>query len=157
MELYVLRHAIALSAAEAGVSQDAERPLSAEGKDKMKRIAAAIKNIGVEVDLVLSSPFVRARDTALMAHDGLGLKGCLQFTNALAAGQDTKLVLTELKERFKKNERIMVVGHEPDLSALIGKLTSLGRLDVEMKKAGLAKIEITETNPELKGTLEFLL
>jgi phosphohistidine phosphatase len=157
MELYVLRHAIALSAGEAGVSQDAERPLSAEGKEKMERIAGAMKDIGVEVDLVLSSPYVRARDTALMAHDGLGLKGCLEFSNALASGQDTKVVLTELKERFKKKQRIMVVGHEPDLSLLIGKLTSLGKLRVEMKKAGLAKIEITETHPELRGTLEFLL
>jgi phosphohistidine phosphatase len=157
MELYVLRHAIALSAGEAGVSQDAERPLSAEGKEKMERIAGAMKDIGVEVDLVLSSPYVRARDTALMAHDGLGLKGCLEFSNALASGQDTKVVLTELKERFKKKQRIMVVGHEPDLSLLIGKLTSLGKLRVEMKKAGLAKIEITETHPELRGTLAFLL
>jgi phosphohistidine phosphatase len=157
MELYVLRHAIALSCSEAGVSQDAERPLSAEGKEKMKCIAKAMKTMGVEVDLVLSSPFVRARDTALMAHDALGLKGCLEFTDTLASGQDTKLVLAELKDRFKKMQRIMVVGHEPDLSMLIGKVTSLGRLRVEMKKAGLAKIEITETTPELKGTLEFLL
>jgi phosphohistidine phosphatase len=81
----------------------------------------------------------------------------LEFSNALASGQDTKVVLTELKERFKKKQRIMVVGHEPDLSLLIGKLTSLGKLRVEMKKAGLAKIEITETHPELRGTLEFLL
>jgi phosphohistidine phosphatase len=157
MELYVLRHAIALTCSEAGVSQDAERPLSSEGKEKMKRIAAAMKTMGIEVDLVLSSPYVRARDTALMAHDGLGLKGCLEFSSALASGEDTKAVITELKERFKKNERIMIVGHEPDLSTLIGRLTSLGRMRVEMKKAGLAKIEINETHPELKGTLEFLL
>src|SRR4051812_8846408 len=102
MELYVLRHAIALSAAEAGVSQDAERPLSSEGREKMKRIGAAMKEIGVEPDLVLSSPYLRARETALMAHDALGLKGCLEFTPALAAGQDLNAVMTELKERFKK-------------------------------------------------------
>lgn len=157
MELYVLRHAIALSCGEAGVSQDAERPLSSEGKEKMKRIASAMKRLGIEVDLILSSPFVRARDTALMAHDGLELKNCLEFSDSLASGQDTKLVLGELKEQFKKRQRIMVVGHEPDLSTLIGKVTSLGRLHVEMKKAGLAKIEITQTSPELKGTLEYLL
>jgi phosphohistidine phosphatase len=157
MELYVLRHAIALSCAEAGVSQDAERPLSAEGKEKMKRIAAAMKRLGIEMDLILSSPFVRARDTALMAHDGIGLSNCLEFSDALASGQDTRMVLTELRERFQKKERIMVVGHEPDLSLLIGKVTSMGRLQVEMKKAGLAKIDITQTNPEIRGTLEFLL
>src|SRR6188472_1359284 len=136
MELYVLRHAIALSASEAGVSTDSERPLSTEGRDKMKRIAAALGAIGVEVDLVLSSPYVRARDTALIAHDGLGLKNRLEFADALASGQDTKHVLAELKQRFKKHERIMVVGHEPDLSLLIGKITSLGHFHVEMKKAG---------------------
>jgi phosphohistidine phosphatase len=157
MELYVLRHAIALTAAEAGVNTDAERPLSSEGREKMKRIAVAMREIGIEVGLVLSSPFVRARDTALIAHDALGLKGCLEFTASLASGADGKLILAELKERFKTKDRIMVVGHEPDLSTLIGRLTSLGRLRVEMKKAGLAKIEITETQPELKGSLEFLL
>lgn len=157
MELYVLRHAIALTAAEAGVSHDSERPLSSEGRDKMKRIAAAMNSIGIEVDLILSSPYVRARETALMAHEGLSLKDRLEFTDALASGEDSKLILAELKTRFKKTERIMVVGHEPDLSILIGKVTSLGRLRVEMKKAGLAKIEITETHPEIKGTLEFLL
>ena len=157
MELYVLRHAIALTAAEAGVSNDSERPLSSEGRDKMKRIAAAMKSIGVEVDLVLSSPYLRARETALMAHEGLGLKDQLDFTDALASGEDSKLILAELKTRLKTSARIMVVGHEPDLSLLISKVTSLGRLRVEMKKAGLAKIEITETHPEIKGTLEFLV
>ncbi len=157
MELYVLRHAIALTASEAGVNHDSERPLSSEGRDKMKRIAAAFTSIGVEVDLVLSSPYVRARDTALMAHDGLGLKNRLEFADALASGQDTKHVIAELKQRFKKHERIMVVGHEPDLSLLIGKITSLGHLHIEMKKAGLAKIDIMQMQPEIKGTLEFLL
>jgi phosphohistidine phosphatase len=157
MELYVLRHAIASSAAEAGVYQDAERPLSDEGRDKMKRIAAAIVKVGVEVDLVLSSPYLRARDTAILAHDAMPKETCLEFTNALASGQDGKHILMELKERFRKAKRIMVVGHEPDLSQLIGRVTSLGRLRLEMKKAGLAKIDITELSPELKGTLEWLI
>lgn len=157
MELYVLRHAIALSAAEAHVSRDSDRPLSSEGKEKMKRIAEAMRKFGVEVDLVLSSPYVRARDTALMAHDGLGLKDRLEFTASLASGEETSGVLVELKERFRKFERIMVVGHEPDLSMLISRVTSSGRLSVEMKKAGLAKIEIIGREPELRGKLEFLL
>jgi phosphohistidine phosphatase len=157
MELYVLRHGIALSAAEAGVYQDAERPLSDEGRDKMKRIAAAMARIGAEVDMVLSSPYLRARETATIAHDAMPKVTCLEFTNALASGQDGKHILTELKERFRKTQRIMVVGHEPDLSQLIGRITSLGRLRLEMKKAGLAKIEITELQPELKGALEWLI
>ena len=157
MELYVLRHAIALSAAEAGVSQDTERPLSEEGIEKMKKIAEAMKRIGVGPDLVLSSPFVRAKETAILAHDRMGKESRLEFTDALGSGQDGKLILTELKQRFQKTRGIMVVGHEPDLSQLIGRITSLGRLRVEMKKAGLAKIEITELQPELKGTLEWLL
>jgi len=157
MELYVLRHAIALSAAEAGVSQDAERPLSEEGVDKMKKIAAAMSRIGVEVDLVLSSPYVRAKDTAILAHERMGKQSRLEFSDALASGQDAKHILAELKQRFQKTRSIMIVGHEPDLSSLIGRITSLGRLRLEMKKAGLAKIEITELAPELKGNLEWLL
>ena len=153
----MLRHAIALSAAEAGVAQDAERPLSEEGVEKMKKIAVAMKRIGVEVDLVLSSPYVRAKDTAILAHDRLGKESSLEFTTALGSGQDPKHILAELKQRFQKTRSIMIVGHEPDLSSLIGRITSLGRLRLEMKKAGLAKIEITELAPELKGDLEWLL
>jgi phosphohistidine phosphatase len=153
----VLRHAIALTAAEAGVSQDAERPLSDEGREKMKAIAGAMKRIGVEVDLVLSSPYLRAKETAILAHDRMGKASALEFTTALGSGQDAKFLLAELKQRFQKTKRIMVVGHEPDLSNLIGRITSLGRLRLEMKKAGLAKIEITELQPELKGNLEWLL
>jgi phosphohistidine phosphatase len=157
MELYVLRHAIALSAAEAGVSQDSERPLSDEGREKMKAIADAFKKISLEVDLVLSSPYVRARETAILAHDRMGKESCLEFSTALASGQDPRHILAELKQRFKETKRIMIVGHEPDLSNLIARITSLGRLRLEMKKAGLAKIEITELQPELKGNLEWLL
>ena len=157
MELYVLRHAIALTCAEAGVREDSERPLSSEGKEKMKRIAEGFGRIGMEVDLVLSSPYVRARDTALIAHEGLGLKGRLEFAEALASGRPTKDVLEELRGRFRKWARIMVVGHEPDLSMLISRVTSGGRLHVEMKKAGLAKIAIHETAPEMRGTLEYLV
>ena len=51
----------------------------------------------------------------------------------------------------------MVVGHEPDLSRLIARVSGIGQFRIEMKKAGLAKIEITQIHPELKGTLEFLL
>src|SRR4051812_32461724 len=81
MELYVLRHGIALSAAEAGVYQDAERPLSDEGREKMKRIASAMARVGAEVDVVLSSPYLRARDTATIAHDAMPKGTCLEFTN----------------------------------------------------------------------------
>jgi phosphohistidine phosphatase len=156
MELYVLRHAIALSTFEAGVSEDSERPLSEEGRDKMKRIASAMKTLGVEVDLILSSPYVRARETAEIAH--LTLKSAkFEFSDALASGQDNKHVLAELRQRFPKFKRIMVVGHEPDLSTLITRITCVGRLRLEMKKAGLAKIEITDIQPEIKGNLDWLL
>lgn len=155
MEIYVLRHAIALSCAEAGVHQDSERPLSDEGRDKMKRIAAAFKSLNLEIDIILTSPYIRARDTAQIANDVLKTK--LEFCEALASGRDSKGVLDELKKHFRAAQRIMIVGHEPDLSLLIAKITSLGRLRLEMKKAGLAKIQITEIHPELKGDLEFLL
>lgn len=155
MELYVLRHAIALTCAEAGVRQDSDRPLSDEGRDKMKGIASAFKSLNFQIDLILTSPYIRARDTAQIANDALKTK--LEFCEALASGRDMKGVLDELKKHFRAAQRIMIVGHEPDLSQLIGKITSLGRLRLEMKKAGLAKIQITDTHPELKGDLEFLL
>src|SRR5437016_2669513 len=108
MELYVLRHAIAFTAAEAGVKQDAERPLSPDGREKMERIAAAMKKIDVEVDLILSSPFVRAKQTAAIAHDAVARGSCLEFTTALSAGQDANVILGELKQRFRSAQSIMI-------------------------------------------------
>jgi len=157
MELYVLRHAIALTAAEAGVRDDSERPLSTEGREKMNRIAAAMKHVGIEVDLILSSPFVRAKETATIAHDAVARGSCLEFTTALASGADGKLIIAELKQRFRTAELIMIVGHEPDLSSLIAQITGLGRGQVEMKKGGLAKISIHAHSRELDGALEWLV
>jgi phosphohistidine phosphatase len=157
MELFVLRHGIALTAGEAGVRDDSERPLSAEGREKMARIAAGMKRVGVEVDLVLSSPFLRAKETAVIAHDAVARGSCLEFTTALASGADGQLILAELKKRYRNARSIMVVGHEPDLSSLIAQITGLGRGQVEMKKGGLAKIAIAGYTRELAGSLEWLV
>jgi phosphohistidine phosphatase len=116
-----------------------------------------MKRVGVEVDLILSSPFLRAKDTAIIAHDAVGRGNCLEFTDALASGADGKLIIEELKKRFRTAKSIMVVGHEPDLSELIVHLAGLRDRHVEMKKAGLAKIAITPYTRELIGVLEWLV
>lgn len=142
--------------AEAGVKTDAERPLTDEGREKTRRCAEGFKALGVEVELILSSPLLRAKETATIAHDVLGTKSAIEFTPALAVTLDVEPTVKELMQRFKTKKRIMIVGHEPHHTALIARITGED-LRVELKKAGLAKIEISDATRDLRGCLRWLL
>lgn len=156
MELFIFRHGLSPSLEEAGVKSDAERPLSEEGREKTRKCAQGMKALGVEVDLILSSPFLRAKETALIAHDALGISRPVEFTPTLAVTLDVEPSVKELIQRFETAKRIMIVGHEPHHTSLIARLTG-EELRVELKKAGLAKIELSEVTRDLRGCLHWLL
>ena len=69
MNLYIIRHAIAVNEGTDGYESDSERPLTDKGRKKMREIAKGLRNLGVEFDLILSSPYVRARETAEILAD----------------------------------------------------------------------------------------
>ena len=150
MELYFLRHGIAADAGPEG-SGDAGRPLTTEGIEKMKEEARGLRRLGVRPDIVLSSPLVRARQTAEIVRHALGLES--RLVDALAPGCDVARLRDVLGE-YRSAERVMVVGHEPDFSSLIGALTGGGR--VQLKKGGLARVDL-ETVDEGTGALIWLL
>lgn len=157
MELYIFRHGISPTLQEAGVKSDAERPLSAEGREKTRKCAEGMRALGVEVELILSSPFLRAKETAVIAHDALKVKSAVDYSPTLAVALDVEPAVKELIKRFKTHKSIMVVGHEPHLTSLIGRVCGDSRLRVELKKAGLAKIEISDASRELRGCLRWVL
>ena len=64
MNIYLLRHGIAVERGTAGFNDDSQRPLTAEGRQKMQQIAKGIKIMGLSFDVVLSSPYIRAKETA---------------------------------------------------------------------------------------------
>lgn len=157
MELYIFRHGLSPTLHEAGVKSDAERPLSAEGREKTRKCAQGMRALGIEVNLILSSPFLRAKETAIIAHDELKVKSAVDYSPTLAVALDVEPAVKELIKRFKANKSIMIVGHEPHLTALIGRVCGDVKLRVELKKAGLVKIEISDASRDLRGCLHWVL
>jgi phosphohistidine phosphatase len=125
--IWLLRHG---DAAEG--SPDSERPLTDKGREQSRAAGAALKAIGVEIDACLTSPKVRAADTARIACEQLGgvepqlepkLAGGPFDAEALAAGL---------------GDDVLLVGHDPDFSAAVHSLTGA---HVRMKKGGLAGVD----------------
>ena len=123
--IWLLRHGEAEDS-----SPDAERPLTAEGERQARAAGAAMASLGVEIDACLSSPKVRAADTARLACEPLGVE--VQLEPALAGGPfDPDQLAAGLGE-------VLLVGHDPDFSMAVHRLTGA---QVRMKKGGLAGVD----------------
>ena len=156
MELYFLRHGRAEDPGSRGVSDDFSRALTKKGIEELHAEADGLERLGVQPDVVLTSPLVRARQTAEVVAKRLGVKKEPIETELLAPGCDLEKV-RKLVEHHAKRERILLVGHEPDFSAIVGELIGGGAASVEMKKAGLAMIRVDRSVRAGGGVLRWLL
>ena len=143
-QLWVLRHA---EAEPHGARSDAERRLTARGKEQARAAGVALVKLGAVFDAVLFSPKARARETAELAAGGWGeeQRELLRVHPPLAGGFDARQALEELTA-IPAEGRLLLVGHEPDLSGIVGELTG-GRVD--LKKAGLAVVRLEGVAGEL--------
>jgi phosphohistidine phosphatase len=124
--IWLLRH----GDAEDG-SPDSERPLSEKGREQARAVGAALKALGVEIDACLSSPKVRAAETARLACEPLGVEPELE--PKLAGGPfDAEALAAGL------GDEVLLVGHDPDFSMAVHSLTGA---QVRMKKGGLAGVQ----------------
>src|ERR1700674_4988065 len=140
MNLYFLRHALAADK-PAWKGPDSDRPLTKEGIRKMKRTAKGIRRLGFTVDWILTSPYRRAYDTAMIVAKELKLKKRLRLSKSLTPDGDPKPLVRHLALNFRTWESVMLVGHEPYLGQLIGILTSGTKEGaVQLNKGGLAKL-----------------
>lgn len=125
--IWLLRH----GDAEAGEGKpDAERELTDKGERQSRDAGRALKELGVELDACLSSPKVRARGTAELACESLGVE--VELDDRLAGGDFDPLELAAGRGE------VMLVGHEPDFSGAVAMATGSR---VKMKKGGLAAID----------------
>lgn len=158
MELYLLRHGLAVELGTAGFEDDAGRPLTPKGRRQLRKIAAAMQRMGLRFDLILSSPLLRAKQTAEIVAAELKLKKRLQHSNALAPGGDAESLLRQLNRLKPSPKRLLLVGHEPDLSRLVSLLTTGGlQLQMDFKKGGLCKLDAEKLKPGKCATLAWLL
>lgn len=158
MELYVLRHAIADERDPEKYPDDALRPLTAKGIRRMKRIAAGMRTLGIKPDLILSSPYTRARQTAEIAAEALRAGKVLKFSEHLEVAGDARKLVQELKSKYANAASVILVGHEPQLSDCISVLL-LGdtQLALTMKKGGLCKLAVDSLKYGRCATLEWLI
>ena len=158
MNLYVIRHAIAVEEGTPDHEQDSERPLTDKGRKKMRQIAKALRHLGVEFDLILSSPFARACETAEILADVFKTKKEIVFSDNLIPEGNPQLLIGEINEKHMVSS-LAVVGHEPYLSALIGLLTAdTAKIEITLKKGGVCYLSADDLHHhDHRATLEWLL
>lgn len=157
MELLVVRHAIAEDREVFAASgrDDALRPLTAEGTRKMKRTARGLREIVPGIDVLVSSPFTRANETAEILRREYELDG-VETARELEPETSLPDVVTWLG-RFDQGV-VAIVGHEPQLGRLVSYLVSgVERSAVEMKKGGVCLIEFDGKPSAGKGRLTWAI
>jgi phosphohistidine phosphatase len=158
IHLHLLRHAIAVERGTAGYEDDRLRPLTDEGRMKMERIATGMKALGLKFDLILTSPYVRARETAEIAAAAFRQKSHVKFEPTLQADRSPQEFLARLAGRYADRSSILAVGHEPFLSSLATMLMGLpGGAAIVMKKGGLCRLAVLRFKPRPMAELEWLL
>ena len=120
---------------------DSKRPLTREGEKQLEKISKAIKKIDLEFDLILSSPYARAKKTAEIVAEKLDLKKLLKFSDDLTPEGDMENLIGEINKFKPQPENLLLVGHEPYLSKLTAQLISEGDMEMDFKKAGLCKLK----------------
>ncbi len=155
MRLYLVRHGIAVEGLKGGITRDSERPLTDEGREEMKLVAKALCKMNIKADLVLSSPLVRARQTAEYIAEAFGLD--VKLTDALApAVNHTQLFKSVARHEGAKE--IFLVGHEPDMGMLVGNLIYAGpAFEMPFKKAGVCRIDVDSMPPSGPGVLKWYM
>ena len=152
LDLFVLRHG------EAGVKiedpeKDDARPLTRDGRQEMEVVARSLTRIGVRLELVASSPLPRAFQTAEIVARRFKKLNKLEQWEELKPQSETDALYRRLS-RQKRSSGILIVGHEPMLSSMIGEIISGNAgVNIVLKKAGLAKLEILGFRPKITGEL----
>jgi phosphohistidine phosphatase len=122
---------------------DSLRPLTREGERQMAQVTRAMKKMGLEFDLILSSPYARAKKTAEIVAEKLKLEKRLKFANELSCGGDPQQLVNQLASLKPQPENVLLTGHEPYLSGLISTLVfGDAGAPIDFKKAGLCKLKM---------------
>jgi len=150
--LYFLRHGQAADG-HAWRGHDFDRPLTDEGRERMALEADAIKHLDLGLNRIVTSPLVRAQQTAAIVADALQIRDTLVEDERLGPNFGLEQ-LANILHGHPRASALMLVGHEPSLSATIGRL--IGGAAIDFKKGSLARVDLSGTL-ELKGELMWLV
>src|SRR3954468_10908393 len=153
-EIYLIRHGLAEERGDAW-PDDTKRPLTEEGMSRMRKSVRGLARLGVAMDAVLTSPLVRARQTAEIVVAGLSSRPSLVTIKSLAPEGTVADVIADLEKHAKK-PRIALVGHEPSIGELAARLVG-SRHSIEFKKGAIAPIDLEQIPPSGPGDLRWFL
>lgn len=154
MQLYILRHGIAEDGTLGG--SDSDRALTGEGRKRLRDVLKAAQNARVSPDLIVSSPYVRAVQTAEVAAAAFSYKEALLRTDALIPSSDAQAVWEEVRIH-KSATQLLVVGHEPLLSRFVGFMLAAPAIFVDMKKGALVRIDVDQFGANPRGVLKWMI
>jgi phosphohistidine phosphatase len=156
MDLFVLRHGEAGKTIPSG-SSDSKRPLTVAGEKEIVIISKALRKMGVRLDVILTSPLKRARQTADIVAKEFKAQNKLRQVRELAP-EGNKSILYQSLTSFKEGTSLLLVGHNPYLSELVSEVvTNDSSVRLDLKKGGIVRIRIIAAAPKLKGELRWLL
>ena len=158
MDLYVLRHGVAAERDWHEYPNDDERPLTQHGITKLTQQVKGLNAGGLSVDLMISSPLLRAAQTAQIVRAGLATPGELVTSNTLVPEAHPYPLLEELASKHRTRGSVMVVGHEPHLSSFISMVVSGDPSGlIRLKKGALCKLRLASLDGTRCGWLEWLM
>jgi phosphohistidine phosphatase len=156
MEIFILRHG------EAGRSlsvrtRDAERSLTAEGKEELAEVARALSRLKIRPDHIISSPLKRSRETASVVAKVLKRRDEVDIWDELKP-EGSRQELFKRLSKLKHESSVLCVGHEPYLTQMINEVMGhQGSPRVVLRKCGLARLSIKAFSPRVEGELRWLL
>lgn len=157
MVIYFFRHGIAAAKDDPAFPDDVSRPLTSEGVKKTREAADGLKKLGIPIEALLTSPWVRAMETAEILADTLDVRDRLEEMDELAGDRTADEAIAALGRR-RHRESIMIVGHQPLLGEIAAKLlTHSTGMQMDLKKSGVCVIDVERIPPKSPGTLLWMM
>lgn len=156
MNLYIMRHGIAEDHTPKG--DDAARKLTAKGSDKIAKAASGLRAMELAIEVILTSPVIRAAETAAIVAKEIGTSATLRKIPELTTGTSPDKVLDALA-KLKLPETVLIVGHEPTMSRLASLLLtgSSEALSIRLKEGGVIALELPDGPQKGAAQLRWIL
>jgi phosphohistidine phosphatase len=154
MEIYLLRHGIAEDAKPG--HPDSERALTPEGRVRLRRVLKRARSAETVPQVILTSPYRRALQTAEIAADVLRYKGDLISTKNLVPDASPVSLWQEIRD-YSSQQSILLASHEPLMGHMVAYLLGAPSLQVDMKKGALVRIDVDGFGAHPRGVLRWML
>jgi phosphohistidine phosphatase len=152
-ELYLIRHGVAEERGDTW-PDDSKRPLTDDGAARLRKSARGLVRMDVGFDVILTSPLVRARQTAEILAAAFPSRPAIVVVDSLAPGGSYQAFLMDLEKQSRRG-RIALVGHEPGIGELAAKLVG-SRHALSLKKGAVCRIDVDVLPPAGPGALRWL-